>query len=819
MKKIRIITAIAAVATIGALGAARAQETNTLFFLENAPMRHMVNPALQPVSNGYINFTPLGYSSFQVGNNSLTMSDLVYNKDGKTITAMYPGEDRQQLLRCFRSNTLLNMQTTTNWLSFGWRHQENGYIHINIMQRMSGGMNLPKSMANFLLNGGMTNMTGTNYLDMHATGMGIQSYTEFAGGYSYRINEQWTVGGKVKFLLGQAYAEMKYDNLGLDASVEEWRLHGNGTLVAAGPLNWNALPDRINRGWLKDNKNYDWKKIMPDVGSNIGSYLTPSGYGAAIDLGFTYKPHPQVQISAALNDLGFIYWNRATQYRIESDTTFYGVGDFEYKDYVNPQTNQFETDSLLKEVGNRALDLLNNIQGTRTGKKGFARMVHTRLNIGVDANFCNNILGLGVLSSTQVYYGRFYTELTFGGALRPCNWFNLAVSYSLLNNGKYSNIGAGLSFMPYDGINLTLAADYIPTSYASTEPGGKAIYPYRSKGVNVALGFSIVWGTNHKKDSDKDGVWDKLDMCPNTPKGVRVDKIGCPLDTDGDGVPDYLDLCPGTPVAAYGLTDSVGCPIDTDGDGVPDYLDKCDNTPKEAWGYLDEHGCELDTDGDGVPDWRDSCPNTPKEAWGYVDSLGCELDTDGDGVPDWKDLCPNTPKEAWGHVDAFGCELDTDGDGIVDWKDACPTVAGPKENKGCPVITKEVRTLLTKAMQGIEFESGKATIKKKSYPLLDEIAQIFTENKTYIIEVQGHTDNTGSEKVNTELSDKRAKAVREYMVNKGVSTDRITAKGYGPAVPIADNKTKAGRQKNRRVEFKITFEEVHYEQIYDHAEE
>ena len=201
-----------------------------------------------------------------------------------------------------------------------------------------------------------------------------------------------------------------------------------------------------------------------------------------------------------------------------------------------------------------------------------------------------------------------------------------------------------------------------------------------------------------------------------------------------------------------------------------------------------------------------------------VDKKGCPKDGDGDGVPDYLDECPDTPEKAIGFVDAKGCELDSDGDGVPDYKDECPLVPGIKENKGCPELKREVRQLLQKAMQGIEFESGKATIKKKSYPLLDQIANIFIENSNYIIEVQGHTDNTGNPELNKTLSDKRAHAVMDYMLNKGVEAHRLSAVGYGQDQPIADNKTKAGRQKNRRVEFKISFEEVHYETILNHAD-
>ena len=481
-------------------------------------------------------------------------------------------------------------------------------------------------------------------------------------------------------------------------------------------------------------------------------------------------------------------------------------------------------------------------------------MASARLNVGIDANFWDNRVGVGIVSATRLYNARLYEEVTFGVAFRPVNWFNIAATYSLMNNGKYSNIGAGIGFMPYDGVNLTLAMDYIPTSYAAL-PNKDAsapkqyFLPDKAKMVNLALGFSICWGSN-RRDKDKDAVWDKIDMCPETPRGVAVDSVGCPLDEDHDGVPDYLDhcwgtlpeavpyidslgcdkdtdgdgvedyrdKCPGTPKEAYGKVDSVGCPLDTDGDGVPDYLDECPDTPKEAYGMVDEKGCPKDSDGDGVPDYLDECPDTPEAARATVDKKGCPKDGDGDGVPDYKDECPDTPEKAIGFVDAKGCELDSDGDGVPDYKDECPTVPGVKENKGCPELKREVRQLLQKAMQGIEFESGKTTIKKKSYPLLDQIAQIFIENSNYIIEVQGHTDNTGKPELNKTLSDKRAHAVMDYMINKGVEAHRLSAVGYGQDQPIADNKTQEGRQKNRRVEFKISFEEVHFETILNHAD-
>jgi len=120
-------------------------------------------------------------------------------------------------------------------------------------------------------------------------------------------------------------------------------------------------------------------------------------------------------------------------------------------------------------------------------------------------------------------------------------------------------------------------------------------------------------------DSDGDGVVDRLDQCPDTPSGIRVDYKGCPLDSDGDGVYDYLDKCPGTPKDVS--VDNQGCPLDSDGDGVYDYLDKCPATPKGI--KVDSAGCPLDTDGDGVPDYLDNCQDTPKGS--KVNEKGCSV--------------------------------------------------------------------------------------------------------------------------------------------------------------------------------------------------
>ncbi len=318
------------------------------------------------------------------------------------------------------------------------------------------------------------------------------------------------------------------------------------------------------------------------------------------------------------------------------------------------------------------------------------------------------------------------------------------------------------------------------------QPGQPALKSGNDAYGQHLIGFVFSFGGI--KDSDHDGVADRYDKCINTPDDVIVDADGCPIDSDKDGVPDYLDKCQNTPAGVK--TDVNGCPLDGDKDGVPDYLDKC---PTVA-GLEKYNGCP-DTDGDGIIDSEDKCPTVA----GLEKFNGCP-DTDGDGVIDSEDKCPTIA----GLAKYNGCP-DTDGDGVPDNLDKCPTVPGIAANKGCPEVKAETKKIFAQALQGIQFESGKDIIKKTSFPILNKVVTVMKDNPSYELEINGHTDSQGDDAANLTLSQNRANAVKAYLVNQGVSAARLTAKGYGETIPVADNATASGRAKNRRVEFKVNF--------------
>jgi outer membrane protein OmpA-like peptidoglycan-associated protein len=241
---------------------------------------------------------------------------------------------------------------------------------------------------------------------------------------------------------------------------------------------------------------------------------------------------------------------------------------------------------------------------------------------------------------------------------------------------------------------------------------------------------------------------------------------------------------------------------DRDLDGIPDAEDKC---PAEA-GPRDNGGCpDKDRDKDGVVDRKDKCPDVA----GLPANDGCPIaDTDKDGIPDDKDKCPTEAEDKDGFEDEDGCpDPDNDKDGIPDVKDKCPnepeTKNGYQDEDGCPDEVPEAVKQFTGVIKGITFRRNSADIKASSFPLLKQAVQVFKDNPALRIEISGHTSNEGRREFNVKLSKKRAEAVKAFLTSAGVEEVRVLTVGYGPDKPIEDNTTKAGQEKNRRIEFRL----------------
>jgi OmpA-OmpF porin, OOP family len=233
--------------------------------------------------------------------------------------------------------------------------------------------------------------------------------------------------------------------------------------------------------------------------------------------------------------------------------------------------------------------------------------------------------------------------------------------------------------------------------------------------------------------------------------------------------------------------------LDRDGDGILDADDKC----PDVAGLANLQGCP-DKDGDGIADVNDKCPDVA----GTAKYEGCPIpDTDGDGINDEQDKCPREK----GLARYQGCPIpDTDGDGVNDEEDKCPTRSGPATNMGCPEIAKEVIEKVSMAAKNVFFATGSYKLLAKSNKSLNEVAAIMQADETLNLTIDGHTDEVGTNESNQVLSENRAASVKNYLAGKGVAETRMTSTGYGEEKPIADNKTAAGRAKNRRTEMTLS---------------
>jgi outer membrane protein OmpA-like peptidoglycan-associated protein len=244
--------------------------------------------------------------------------------------------------------------------------------------------------------------------------------------------------------------------------------------------------------------------------------------------------------------------------------------------------------------------------------------------------------------------------------------------------------------------------------------------------------------------------------------------------------------------------------VDGDKDGVDNAADRCPDQQEDIDGLADGDGCaEDDADSDGLVDLVDRCPVDAEDKDAFEDADGCpDLDDDMDGIVDASDRCPRQP----GVERHGGCRPpDTDGDRVADEVDACPNEPAPGQKDGCvPKSVVEVKAERIEIHERFSFAIDSARLESSSLPLCDQIAAVLAAHPELTrIRIEGHTDDTGHHAYNLKLSQRRAEAVREALVARGVAADRLEAKGYGAGRPRVEGAGEAARRENRRVELVV----------------
>lgn len=797
-----------------------AQQDLTLMNLDNVQQIQYVNPAFRPQAR--INIGLPGASSiyFNHFNHVFTPKD-VFDIDGSSTTLRV-----DHLKNMWKDKNYISMSAKYDILHFGFAVKKN-YFSFNITENTFSRLNLPGDMLRFPLTGNASSELEDGTLDFSGFGVDLNHYREYSLGFQREWNDKLSVGGKLKYLYGMENIQTKQSDITWQTDTEtyDWTINGQFAVNTSGIY---SLIDSVENN--SDIENEDFM-----------AYATKrKNRGLGIDLGATYELSDKLTVAASVVDLGFIRWKNDNKNIVSNDGSFVFTGI----DYSNAL---FTADSLQQDSIDAAFEQLqNDVENTfdvSDNTDAYTTSLLSRFYLSGSYKLyeAKKFSGTaGALFHGELYKGRVRPSLTLSYTQNLGKILQATTSYSMTNRG-YNNLGLGMS------LNLGFLQFYIVTDNIMagrlaniTRDGETYPYPYNAKNVHVRTGINLTFGRKNK-DKDGDGIKDKKDDCPEV-AGLPVFN-GCP-DTDKDSIPDNKDLCPnlaGVPMfkgcpdtdldgvkdskdgcpTEKGSVENGGCPDkdedgildkddacpdvkgieafkgcpDTDGDGIQDSEDEC----PEKVGSKDMNGCP-DTDSDNIPDPKDACP---LEA-GDKENNGCPWgDRDNDGVKDNVDKCPSTP----GLREKDGCPLDdADSDGVPDANDKCPTTPGLIENDGCPEIKKEEQEILNTAFDNLEFQSAKAIIKDASYPSLQALAELLEKKPTWKLKISGHTDSDGSASGNLKLSKRRAQAVANYLKAKGIDESRFTVEGFGESQPIADNKTAAGKQKNRRVEMKVEFE-------------
>lgn len=514
------------------------------------------------------------------------------------------------------------------------------------------------------------------------------------------------------------------------------------------------------------------------------------GSGWGFDIGFAYEYRPDYEnfrykidgkkkydrsavkhkfrIAAAITDLGNINYNNSKwvgERVLPANVTLHmGSMDtlkkmFEDFGQENGDINGYDrmNENIAKLTG-----------GFQSANNSFKTKLPATLNLQFDYNIVRNIfVNATYIQSLRKKGGvgmRHFTQLSVTPRIES-KWFEAAVP--ILANNDFRSVNFGLFFRVG------------PLFFGSDRVGSLIFNTRNMYGMDVYAGISLspLFSYKRKKDRDRDGVSDKLDACVDSAGSPRLK--GCP-DFDEDGVADKDDQCPDV----AGIKSTRGCP-DSDGDKIADDIDHCPTLP----GSKELNGCP-DVDQDGVIDTADFC----KDQKGNLMMEGCP-DSDGDGLPDHKDKCPNEK----GPKKFEGCpqEEKPQAKDTIKPRAEQPVVAEK------PVTQAEEEQVLKEVFESLQFESGSAIIKDESIASLGNLVRLLAAKPTYLVSIEGHTDNVGDPSANLRLSKRRAQAVKEYLVSKGIEAKRVLTEGYGDTRPLVSNSTPEGRRKNRRVEFMI----------------
>ena len=513
MKKIAIILTFFGV--IGMGQSLSGQQADVMYFMKDNPLQHNLNPAFQPKCNLYIGFPGASSMNFSLGNNSLTFWDIYSRQEVegemRTVSFLHPvmgQEGIDNFLSRLRKNTRLYMELSETPLAFGWRKNQS-FFTFDLSTKVDVQLIVPKAIPTVFFRG-VKEEDINKETDFNLQNLSLSStlYSQIAFGYSRKIDEDWSVGGKLKLLLGHANVDTDFNDLSLTVSRERWLLQGNSSIRSAVP-------------GITVNEDEDGRVDKVKFDDNIKFGKSFSGIGAGMDLGATYNPLENLQFSASVVDLGFIRWNKNLN-------------------KINKE-NDFEFDGIVYDINNDSIDywaeygdMLKEMFVLEKNPSAYSTCLTTKVHAGVEYSILDDKIGFGLLSKTYITKSKMFEELVLSSNFRPFYPLSVSVSYSLLN-GRWSNLGFGMN-LNAGPFNLFMCADNIPLKYGR---GKDFTIPTNTKSTNFSFGINFIFGRN---DKDKKNVELEPVMEEPLPEPKLTEPGKRAVIDDEDGIPDhYLD--------------------------------------------------------------------------------------------------------------------------------------------------------------------------------------------------------------------------------------------------------------------------------------
>ncbi len=425
MKRI-ILLVVAAITLIGIDNASA--QSRTSYFMEGSYFRTDLNPALAP-TRGYIALPGISGVGVDIPSNFLSVDNFIYQKDGKMVTALHQSVSNNEFLSKLPELGRLGVNANVNILGLGF-YSGKSYWNLGLRVRSTTDINISKELFTVL-----KTFENGDY-GLASTNVNSNSYLETYLGASFPIGKHVNIGVRGKFLVGVANVHTEFEDVAVSINPDVLSATLRGRVVANSIL--------INQS-----------KVVPGepIGGDMLMYNDPmamlknaKSFGAALDLGVEVKVlQDHLKISAAVTDIGFIKWNASTNYAAKAayDLSFEGYD-------VEAQELKFNFD--------------DELVADTPSSKGYVSTLNAALNVGVEYNFLRNHFAIGVMSHTELYNKRLYTELTASLNIRATNWLSATVSHTFLANHKLGVLGAAINIHPR-AINIFVGADFIDTQY------------------------------------------------------------------------------------------------------------------------------------------------------------------------------------------------------------------------------------------------------------------------------------------------------------------------------------------------------------------